>query len=226
MSGKRSLKPCWDKGQPLTFNQACRLFDQLADMNDLALNQATDGCYEKAHLMLRRMADAGLSPAKAWITENTEGEPLSYTDPAGGSWGEWRNHVAVAHAVKLPDGKTENLVFDPSMFDGPVSTRQWAKTMNGDPKKVEICAFGIPAEGMRGDYTPERKTDRSSDVDALNFLKNTSRRPDYPENRITTASHYRQNFTSGIPEGKTWISERGLGPAQTQQPLKPVFVPG
>ena len=102
---------------PLTTAQAVALFDHLADLPHIAHGLANEGCYARAHLMCREAERLGRAPEKAWAFE---GEGTLTVLAADGRLLNWWYHVALALPVQMADGQVEKMVFDPSLFDGPV----------------------------------------------------------------------------------------------------------
>lgn len=98
----------------------------------IPFNYPTDGCWARAHEMVRLMKALNLKPKKVWI----QGYPLvaaTKNDPdCSVTWG-W--HVAPTLCVR--QGKFfslwgEQMVIDPSLFTTPVTKAQW-KGVQGNP---------------------------------------------------------------------------------------------
>jgi uncharacterized Zn-binding protein involved in type VI secretion len=109
---------------PITPEAAAALFALLAAQGDIAFGFPVDGCYSRAHLMVQRMQQMGLTPGKVWsfanpdaLRANTPNHPDGYV--------EWGYHVAPTVPVVQPDGSVQDMVMDPSMFDRPVSVDEW-----------------------------------------------------------------------------------------------------
>src|SRR5690349_5699750 len=47
-------------------DRAAAIFAEFASAGDLALRFPADGCYARAHVMVRRLLDQGLFPLKLW----------------------------------------------------------------------------------------------------------------------------------------------------------------
>jgi len=179
-----------DKQEPLTLEEAIEVFDQLADMDDIAFGYSSDGCYARAHIMCRRMIEAGLNPGKAWAFEGAEHLTVNKPD---GSKARWWFHVASALNVKMLDGNVQRLVFDPGLFDGPVTLEEWGETINAEPDKLQMVDFGVAPQGFPGDYGPYQKTDKDTDKVAALRMKEYL---DYQDKgtRIVFASQNRQQI--------------------------------
>lgn len=146
----------------LSYTQALHLFDRLADRQDIAFGYAQDGCYARAHIMCQQMIAEGHQPKKAWAFE---GEKSMYVDHPGGGRTYWCYHVAAALPVQMPDGSVQDLVFDPGLFDGPVTLEKWGDTMHAPRENLEITAFGVPPKGRIGDYEPKYGVATTADTD-------------------------------------------------------------
>jgi hypothetical protein len=114
----------------LTAAQAQALFNKMAQQGDIAFEHPWNGCYARAHLMVRRLQAMGVKPGKVWSFSN--GEPLrARTNRDTRGFVEWDYHVAPTVPVQGTDGKAYHMVIDPSMFNKPVSVNDW---LNGQRK--------------------------------------------------------------------------------------------
>ena len=89
-------------GSPISLNRAVEIFDQLADMEDIAFGY-TEGCYARAHIMCRRLMEMGLTPQKAWAFEGKKRLLVDLPDIGEGWW----SHVAPTLLVRTPDGSAK-----------------------------------------------------------------------------------------------------------------------
>jgi hypothetical protein len=112
-------------GETVTPRQAAEVFRWLAGMRDIAFRYPADGCYARAHLMVRRMQGRGLAPAKVWSFANGGETLLARTPYAPKGYVEWGYHVAPVLRVRLGNGQQRWYVMDPSMFRGPVPVARW-----------------------------------------------------------------------------------------------------
>jgi hypothetical protein len=111
-------------GRTVSYQKAQAVFRWMASQRDIAFHFPADGCYARAHLMIRRMQKNGFHPAKVWSFEN--GESLyvrTRHHPAG--YVTWRYHVAPVLRVRLQGNKQAWYVIDPAMFQSPVTISQW-----------------------------------------------------------------------------------------------------
>ncbi len=124
----------------VTLQQARQIFRDMANESDIAFNYPLDGCYARAHIMSRRIAQRyGVTPSKAWAFGDLR---VSTATPYGQV--EWGYHVAPAIPVSQPDGSTQMMVIDPSIADGPVTAQRWAEIMNATGANTQISGPGKP----------------------------------------------------------------------------------
>ncbi|MCE9508067.1 MAG: hypothetical protein K8R48_07120 [Alphaproteobacteria bacterium] len=191
---------------PLSLEKAIEIFDHLADMEDIAFGYAVDGCYARAHLMGRKMQEMGLTPKKAWAFEGDD----KLTVGIDGQKLRWWFHVAPALSVQMPDGTVQDMVIDPSLFDGPVSLKEWGDIMKADPEKLQIAAFDAPPAGYTGAYCPHGAISDNSDEKAKKTMETYLNRQRTPPRKVF-ASESRQQVsqmqnTQSQAQGKTWVS--------------------
>lgn len=142
--------------------EAARVFRHLSSMGGIAFRYTPDGCHARAHLMCRELFDMGFVPQKAWALEDDKMLKVKL----GKSKVRWCFHVAPALTVQMPDGRREEMVFDPSLFDGPVTLARWGDVMHAKPGQLQITPCGKPPKGYWGDYTVEDRTKRGTDAEA------------------------------------------------------------
>lgn len=212
-------------GPVVSFERALELFDELADMGDIAFGYTGDGCYARAHIMCVRLMDMGLQPQKAWAFENEKGQPLTVI--MADKKTEWWFHVAPTLAVQMPDQTIQNMVLDPSLFDGPVSLGEWGKIMQAEPDNLQVARFGVPPRGYATDYIPRpgcgEKTTSATDMAAKDCMQKylglqTS------GIRMVFPSQIRQQAAQAQPvqqqkQGKTWVT-MNLGVIQGGQAMQ------
>jgi hypothetical protein len=109
----------------ISLSKARQVFQSMAGQRDISFAYPADGCYARAHLMVRRMQRIyKITPYKVWSFAN--GESLYVRTPNIPSGHvTWKYHVAPAVWVRLPGGKERWYVIDPSMFHGPVTLTAW-----------------------------------------------------------------------------------------------------
>lgn len=145
----------------VSVEEAAGIFAQLAGRKDIAFRYAPDGCYARAHLMCRQIFEMGIVPKKAWALEDDQMLKVRRS----GQRVDWVFHVAPVIPVEMPEGIVD-MVFDPSLFDGPVTLEKWGKSMRADLTQLEIQPVGKPPAGMPGDYTTDEKTSSKTDARA------------------------------------------------------------
>jgi len=158
--------------KPVRFDRALEIFDEIAAMGNIAFGFPDEGCFSRAHMMVRQLYEMGETPKKAWAFEPEGGDLL--VKLSNGKEITWWSHVAAALPVEMPDGKVLDLVYDPSMFNGPVTLQQWGKAMGAPPHNLMFADAGRAARGQHGDYTPwnrtSRKTDDLANDDMMEYL--------------------------------------------------------
>lgn len=131
-----------DKLSPksISLKKATELFNKARNMSDISWNFKDDGCVARAHIMARRFEAEGVHVDKVWI----EGK---LTVPALNI--EWDKHVAPI--VYVEDGNSiQKMVIDPSLFDKPVTVKEWEKKMTTKiPGKTMTTAFPMPSNSAQ-----------------------------------------------------------------------------
>ena len=124
-------------------------------------------CYAFAHKLAAKAKENGFTPLKAWCLESSsrtypEDTPLNFIrEPKGKSTVSvmrptddpltfkecgWSNyHVALVLDVPVykDSPKTEKLVFDPIVFDGVVTLKQWQTQFNARDYQVELSGGDV-----------------------------------------------------------------------------------
>ncbi|MBY0229177.1 MAG: hypothetical protein K2W96_07870 [Gemmataceae bacterium] len=133
-------------GPVLEPKQAEDVFRLLASQRDIASRYPNDGCFARAHLMVRRMQALGLAPRKVWAFSDTD----LLRVVKGGVVIEWGWHVAPMVQVRTAKG-VENMVIDPSIFDRPVPVREWqaARTQKGKEPPFRHGLRQAPDDAVR-----------------------------------------------------------------------------
>jgi len=200
------------KSSALAPEQAIALFDKLADRTDLAWGYPAQGCHARAHILCHDLAEMGLSPKKAWASDTLYDR--LYLKPPEGELMEWNWHAAPVLAVKMPDGKVQDMVFDPVFFDGPVLLAEWGKLIHAKPENVEIVTPGDFPAGFKSEYVPSEKGPfynlrgtkeaYTADAHAKKELENYLPLQKIP--RTVFQSTFRQMLPEAPTRGATWIS--------------------
>lgn len=139
----------------LTADKALTLFNTLEAM-DLPHAHVREGCFARAHLMCREIEERGIPVSKAWLIEERAKfmRPILPGRTASAEEAPYfRYHVAPCLSVEDFDGVVQEMVFDPSFFDGPALLDEWAFVIDRDPPLAEVQKFGDPPDGYKGDYT-------------------------------------------------------------------------
>jgi hypothetical protein len=163
---KEEVKPDGSKNNPITFDVLLELFDQIAGLY-LAFAIPQLGCEARAHIMIKKMLEAGYSPLKAWLFNKDsnlhfKGMKKEVT---------WWFHVAPMLLVSIEEirdnelisSKIQRWIIDPSLFpDGPVSLADWKRAIQnwehssqskpGEPPKIYRHGMLLP---FQGSYHPD-----------------------------------------------------------------------
>lgn len=189
-----------NKDNALPLEDALALFDQLADLAHVAFGYPHNGCSARAHIMCRIMTDAGLAPAKAWAFES-DAKMLEIT-LSGDAVIRWSYHVAPALPVRMPDDSVEHLIFDPGLFDGPVSLREWGKVMQAEEKSLQIAKTHQTPKPWPGFYDRYTQWPESADRNAQHMMEEYLYMQRLP--RCVFPSQTRRQFAEAPQQGKTW----------------------
>jgi hypothetical protein len=132
--------------QTVTPAQVEALFRVLAGRRDIAFHYPADGCYARAHLMLRHLQHLGLHPYKVWAF--ADGEDLEASTPHHPEGRvSWDYHVAPALCVRFADASQRWYVLDPSLFDRPVPVERWVAALRRSPASPRpYVTFTRPGE--------------------------------------------------------------------------------
>jgi hypothetical protein len=98
------------------------LFNLLKNMKDIPFGYPEDGCYARAHEMVKYLDDLGIKSAKSFV----EGNLKVLTDKSPKGYVAWSYHVAPTVLV-YKNGEYIPYVLDPSLFDHAVPTKEWIK---------------------------------------------------------------------------------------------------
>jgi hypothetical protein len=121
----------------LHFAEADELFRHLAANEKIAFRFPQDGCYARAYLMTKEIADSGIWCGKIWAFGSLYARTENVPDKAV----TWGYHVAPVVLVEraAPTSPTgveyHYFVIDPSMFTGPVTMETWLGAMR--PNKTD-----------------------------------------------------------------------------------------
>ena len=108
----------------LDMDKAIALFEELADIPEIPYGYLRTGCNERSIVMSDLLLQAGYRPDRIWADNRIEGEMMIYQSEDG-EMAAWGFHVAVVLNVGTGVDETTPLVFDPAIFDGPVTVDEW-----------------------------------------------------------------------------------------------------
>lgn len=107
--------------------RAQEVFNLLRDDEDNSFNYTIEGCFARAHRMAQLMDEMGIISGKAIV------DGKFYMVSKYGEYG-WSFHMASVVLVPDKNNKLIPTVFDPALFNHPVSFEEWKKRLMKDPK--------------------------------------------------------------------------------------------
>lgn len=196
-----------------SLREAIRMFDEFADMPNMAFGFIKSGCAEAAHVMGHIMMQKQLHVGKVWAIEAKKGISVLRPDRTDSIW--WY-HVAPTVGVRMPSGKIDQLIFDPALFDGPVYLHEWRKVMHSPKPQIECLKWRQKPTGYNGNFTPNTRIDASTIFNARAQLREFEEDKDNKKLRSVFQSSARKlylvqskkagNDNSELPpkSGQTW----------------------
>jgi len=119
----------------VSVEQAQALFDTLAAAPDIPHDFVDDGCMFRAHVMAKRLEEAGVYSEKI-IRSPVGGDLRINSSKAALGFTLAMFHIAPVIYVRTAQGKIERRVIDPSLCKGPATEAEWAshmETVGGGP---------------------------------------------------------------------------------------------
>lgn len=149
----------------LSEDDANSAFAEIAARKDIPFGFPMDGCYARAHKVVRILEDQGIIAGKAFV----EGE--LYVDTKFGEVG-WGYHVAPVVMVKKGSSVIP-YVFDPSLFTKPVPQTEWKAKMLSKTKS----RFAREYYTNRYSYDPSERTSKYNDYteESVEDMEQTNR---------------------------------------------------
>lgn len=132
-----------DHGADLTtstvsYEKALQLFDLFVSQENIPFGYTYDGCYARATAMTLLAESRGIDMAKLYVEGQLNAQ--AYYSEAQTQWA-W--HVVPVMEVEMPDGHHEILVFDPSLFDRPVTIKEFEKGVTV-PYSGSTIGYSVP----------------------------------------------------------------------------------
>lgn len=133
---------------------AGQLFQSFLADKTIPFRYPIDGCYARATKMAQIAEKKKIKMAKIYV-EGFLVVKTDYEEMAEVNWG-W--HVAPIAYVKKATGETEVRVFDPSLFDRPVTIEEWKQKMlaNSDAK-ISAVYMGSRFQYFPKNFEQEKK---------------------------------------------------------------------
>ena len=144
--------------------KAQQLFDSFKADESIPFGYPIDGCYARATMMTRIAEAENIQMAKIYaegVLRVTDHSPL-YPEL------RWGFHVAPIIGVKQQNGKVVDMVFDPGLFDRPVTVAEWTKKMQapGEPSpQIDAIYYGSRFQFGRRDWENSKNNWHSRDVE-------------------------------------------------------------
>ena len=128
--GELNLLPLEDV---IPFDIAIDEFRRLAlRVDSIPFDYPFDCCTARAHEMCRILRRRGIRPEKVWNYgrnfDEKENTLVVHTSSVGRV--AWYYHVAPVVRVRFSNGNTQRMVFDPALFDRPVTVARWTDRQN------------------------------------------------------------------------------------------------
>lgn len=123
--------------------RASELFELFKSDKKMAFDFPLDGCFARATMMARIAEENNIKVAKIYVEGILRVKDASKEFPLV----MWGYHVAPIVGIKKEDGTVVDMVFDPSLFDKPVSVDTWLNRMKTD---------GVPKPEIKSVYYGSR----------------------------------------------------------------------
>lgn len=144
-------------GQPvpvsiLSPEKAALLFHELKQAPHIPYRYPPDGCHARATAMSEIAGQQGIELIRIYAEGKLQAKALSPFQPS-----RWDMHVAPA-AMVSQNGQRQLMVFDPSLFDHPVTEQEWKnRLLYQDPEKPYPVEIQRVYYGGRHQYLPRGK---------------------------------------------------------------------
>lgn len=125
------------KYQIVGLDRAIEMFDEIVEKYSSLFNDLRSGCYCRAHVICDYLFDKSIKPKKAWVYGDCN--EIKFKGKVNDRKFDWWYHVATVIEADIGNGETQKIVFDPSLFDGPVDVGQWLDLLN----KPEAAEFKV-----------------------------------------------------------------------------------
>jgi uncharacterized Zn-binding protein involved in type VI secretion len=163
--GKKSLP-----ADTITVEEAQKMFTDIKNNYDIPFAYKNDCCYARADKMSKIFADSNNTIKRSIVTQKywyhvSQGEACLQLK--SNTHIKWIYHVATVVKVDDGTGKTSAMIFDPSMFENPVSVDDWKFGMvnncNKEPKGHFTSSGVFYSSIDEKNYSKEDITDETTD---------------------------------------------------------------
>lgn len=107
----------------LSIEESNHFFSLMANDAEIPFNYPKDGCFVRAHMMAHKLEEQGIIVAKSFLIGRIM-VPTSMGPEV------WRYHVAPMVMVRDQNEQLVPTIFDPSLFDHPVSLDEFRKLLS------------------------------------------------------------------------------------------------
>ncbi|PIS11481.1 MAG: hypothetical protein COT73_03715 [Bdellovibrio sp. CG10_big_fil_rev_8_21_14_0_10_47_8] len=172
----------------LDWATANSLFREFIQDKDIPFKYPIDGCYARATEMAKIAEDKKILMGRVYA----EGILVAKTDSAESPVVVWGYHIATVAYVKSQKGDVELMVFDPSLFDKPVTTEMWKQRMldrsSADKPVIRDFYYGSRFQYYRQSVEDNRESWSQVDLaDARDMMKRYQPLQDLSSNREANA---------------------------------------
>lgn len=141
-------------------SKANELFRKFVQNKEIPFKYPIDGCYARAHEMARMAEREKTLMGKIFVEGDLQ---VKIQSKNWGSDFRWGFHVAPIAFVKRSNGKTELMVFDPTLFGRPATVSEWKQKMlvstNGFKARIRYTYYGARFQYLKN--TENYKTEWS-----------------------------------------------------------------
>lgn len=128
--------------------QLLHIFNYLSAQKQIPFDFPNRGCEARAHAMSLLLKKMSIQSGKIFALGNLRFK----TEKSANGYVDWRFHVAIFLRLKNTNNMTEDFVIDPSMFDRPVSVKEWLSKQLEHPTAKLDRLFYTPNEVYNLDF--------------------------------------------------------------------------
>lgn len=141
----------------LSPEEALSIFNQLKINSTIRYDSADDGCYARAHMAAWLLEDKKIMKDRSLVTAKIFLKGNLFLTHKNGDVSNWDYHVANVMYVRKGE-EIQLMVFDPALFDRPVSKEDWKKKLLENRKSKFYNEFFTNRFSMTTDDFKSLKT--------------------------------------------------------------------